>query len=80
MNIKLTRIESTHNNLRTDSTVGTCVMLPTVGFSFVVLGDSLTEGLDWRLITTTEVTELRLSKGVYYFKTKNSSYTLEVLP
>lgn len=75
----LTKVESNHNNLRTNSMDGRTLELPTVGKDFIIVGDSLTEGLTHRVITTTEVKEVTKNEDEYTFKTQNSTYKLQVL-
>ena len=76
--VKLTRITSNHNNLRTDSVEGETEQLPTPGEDFVLLGVGLEFGT--RMVRTTPVGEvMNLSEKEMEFKTKNSHYRLELL-
>lgn len=77
--VKLTKIESNHNNLRTNEIEGVSLDLPEVGKSFYLVGESLTEGMDARVVTTTEIKSLEKTDNEYTFKTLNSTYKLEVL-
>ena len=77
--VKLTKIESNHNNLRTDIIEGITLELPEVGKSFVLAGKPLTPGTDIRLVTTTEIKNVEKIDNEYKFKTLNSTYKLEVL-
>ncbi len=84
---RITRLQSNHNNIRTDHMDGSFDELPEVGKSFQIFGRSLTPGLDCRAITTTFVREIMdmakyqgvVSKNRFLqFKTANSTYQLEV--
>jgi hypothetical protein len=78
-NVILKKIESNHTNVRTNETAGRVIDLPTVGKYFVLVGESLTPGMDARCITTTEVKSVEQLDKVYKFKTLNSTYELEVV-
>jgi hypothetical protein len=71
--VKLTKISSSHNNLRTNDVTGKCHVLPQVGTSFTMFAEGLEFGT--RIIATSEVKEVT-PEG---FKTENSEYKLEVL-
>lgn len=74
--VKLTRIKSNHNNLRTDEVIGIAIYgLPEVGASFALAAESLDPTKDIRGVFTTPVTELNGNT----FKTANSEYKFEVL-
>jgi len=78
MKAKLTRIKSTHNNLRTDEVIGETDDLPIVGESFSMSGEGIEFGT--RLIFTTPVKNLeKIGEKIYIFSTKNSEYKLEFL-
>ena len=81
LNVKLTKIESTHSNLRTNDMEGKTGSIPEVGYDIMVFGQSLTPGMDARVIHTTEVKESVYDKTTktFTFKTQNSTYTLEIL-
>lgn len=83
---RLTRIESIHNNLRTDEIVGLTEKLPTKGEPFTIESDALfpvphISQLDqYRLISTTVVLDINFqNKNELLFRTANSKYFLEVL-
>jgi len=76
--VKLTRIESTHNNLRTDSVKGVCFDFPVVGEAFTMYGGTLTGVSGVRAIITSSVEWIKMVDGDFIFKTKNSLYELEV--
>ena len=76
----LTKMESNHNNLRTNEIEGDALFLPDVGKNFSVVGASLTPGLSHRLIQTTEVKSVESTgENEFLFKTQNSTYKLQVL-
>lgn len=75
MKVRLTRLESSHRNLRTDSVEGDAPRLPKVGHRFSMAAAPLDPAADIRLIETSPVFEL-VPGG---FKTMNSHYQLEVL-
>ena len=79
LNVKLTKIESTHNNLRTNDMEGKTGSIPEVGYDIMVFGEGLVFGT--RVIHTTEVKESVYDKTTktFTFKTQNSTYTLEIL-
>jgi len=75
--IKITRLDSSHKNLRTDEVVGTVEELPTVGNSLDLVGKSLTPGpgMTFRLVTTSIIQKVEEDK----FFTENSTYAWELL-
>ena len=75
----LKKIESNHTNLRTNEIEGRTLSLPEISKNFVLVGESLTPGLDARVVTTTEIKSIEQSGKKYTFKTLNSTYELEVL-
>ena len=54
----LTKIESKHDNLRTNDIEGNTLELPEVGKSFHLVGNAITEGMSHRIIKTTEIKEV----------------------
>jgi len=81
LNVKLTKIESNHNNLRTNDMVGTTSAIPEVGHEFSIFGESLSFHGGGRVIHTTIVKESDFNEDTktFRFKTQNSTYELEVL-
>lgn len=80
MKVRLTKIESTHSNLRTDLIEGKCIDLPEIGESFFVVAPPLDPTKDFRMVNTSEVKELTtLPDGKILFKTANSTYEIEIL-
>lgn len=77
--VVLTKVESTHNNLRTNEVDGLTLALPEKGKQFQMTGESLTKGASIRCVTTTEIKELDIEgDSDYTFKTLNSTYKLKV--
>jgi len=81
LKVKLKKIESTHNNLRTDNIEGKTTRIPEIGHPFQLFAESLTEGGDFRSVTTTKIqeSEYKEDSRTFVFKTLNSLYELEVL-
>lgn len=79
MKVCLTRIESTHNNLRTDVVEGEALWEPVVGSHFVMTAKSLTDPVKTRVITTSTITSISLLDNRIFFETENSTYCLEKL-
>lgn len=81
LNAKITKIVSTHNNLRTNDMVGVTPQIPEVGKFFSIFGESLSFKGGMRAITTTLVQESNFDSATktFTFKTENSTYTLEIL-
>ncbi len=77
---KLTKISSTHENLRTNEMVGGIPKIPEVGETCVIVGRALTPGVSARMIHTTKISKVeRISSKQYEFWTKNSHYGLRLL-
>jgi hypothetical protein len=81
---RLTKIESSHNNLRTSQVEGTYEALPKVGERFKLVSESLDSEIrnqgGSRLIDTSPVQQiLSASNEVIEFKTTNSHYLFERL-
>lgn len=79
LRVKLVKIESNHNNLRTNEMEGRTGSIPEVGYDIIVFGEGIEFGT--RMIHTTEVKESTYNKETktFTFKTKNSTYSLEML-
>ena len=78
--VVLKKIQSNHNNLRTNEVEGYTLTLPKTGISLVLTGESLTPGMTARLVHTTEIKEVeKTSDKEFVFKTQNSTYQLTVL-
>lgn len=79
MKVRLTKIESNHNNLRTNSVEGECQDLPQLDRGLVILADPLEQG-NFRIVNTSIIKEIReIGSNDYVLKTLNSLYRLEVL-
>lgn len=78
-NVRLTKLSSSHKNLRTDVIEGTAPNLPEKGQSFVVFGESLTPENNVRVVQTTEVQSVETMGNEHVFQTLNSTYKVEVL-
>ncbi len=73
INVKLTKLSSNANNLRTNEVIGTCTKMPEIDEPFVMYGEGIEFGV--RMVSTSLVKEIN---GIV-FKTLNSEYKLEVL-
>jgi len=81
LHVKLEQIESSHNNVRTKEMEGKCTHIPEVGYGFIIFGKSLTPGLPFRRISTSEIQECSYVEKdrKFLFQTLNSKYELTVL-
>lgn len=87
--VKLSKVTSTHNRLRTQTINGVANKLPELNKSFSMLGESLDSGGLFRYIETSLVKKIvnlpthsrpdRTYLNRITFKTENSEYLLEVL-
>ena len=79
--VKLEKVESSHNNLRTNSVTGVCIELPIVGKSFMLMSDEvLTASATVRVINTSIVKDvLKCANGDLSFTTENSTYLLKTM-
>ena len=75
--VKLTKIKSNHDNLRTDEIEGETLELPEKGKSFQIYAPGLVHGI--RMVTTTEIQFVEKLGNVYHFNTLNSIYQVVVL-
>jgi hypothetical protein len=81
----LTRVEVTtqSGHLRTNAIEGDFMIIPVVGKSFEIYGESLTkfgEGtLGFRQVRTSTVQDVKQEEGKYIFKTLNSTYELQLV-
>ena len=75
--VRLTKIRSNHNNLRSNIIVGETNELPKVGEGFQMLS----EGIDFgtRHVWTSPIKHLEKMNNTYQFNTENSVYKLEIL-
>ncbi len=81
MKCRLTRINSVHQNLRTDEIVGGCPEAPRMGALFLMTAKSLDPAKHVRLVETTRIVKVTSSEEgkVIEFETKNSIYKWEHL-
>ena len=81
MRVRLVRLSSTHNKLRTDRVEGECQDLPEVGRMFIMTASPLDPAGSHREIWTTPVRSISWlpSKTKAVFQTKNSRYRLEMM-
>ena len=78
MNYRLSKIESSHNNLKTSEVVGFYLDAPTVGERFLFFEKLTAEGgRSYRVIDTSPVREILLINHGIILKTLNSTYRLE---
>jgi hypothetical protein len=72
----LEKIESTHQNLRTDTVDGSFDM-PIIGKCFLLIGKGLAFGN--RFVTTSVVVSLeKISDSEFVFTTQNSTYKIHI--
>jgi|WetSurSiteA1Bulk_404760.scaffolds.fasta_scaffold55583_2 hypothetical protein len=80
----LTRLEVSpqSGHLRTNAIEGDFMVIPVIGKSFEIYGESLTklgEGtLGFRQVRTSTVQDVKQEEGKYIFKTLNSTYELQL--
>lgn len=81
--VKLTKIRSTHSNLRTDEIEGYTPRMPEAGEAFVMMAlplyKSLQEGFMREIKTTMVQRVMEDEDGSLRFETRNSQYKLEKL-
>lgn len=75
MKARLTKIVSSHNNLRTDEVVGELAFWPSTGERICMLGESLTDPDAHRSVITSPICKIEGD----LFHTLNSVYRLERL-
>ena len=80
LKVKLVKISSTHNNLRTSEIEGHCTSIPQVGYTFTMFAPPLESG-NIRNIWTTHIKtcDYNEAEKKFTFTTQNSTYTLDVL-
>ena len=81
MRVKLIKISSSHNNLRTNEVEGEIEALPSAGGRLAVIGKGLEFGS--RLVFTSEIKTVNLidkneTRDLFHIETQNSEYALEV--
>lgn len=80
MKVKLIKIQSTHNNLRTVEAVGQLMEHPTVGHSFLLVSEPLNPEAQARLIRSSPIKKVtQLQDKLIEVQTENSTYHFETL-
>jgi len=80
MKAKLKKINSNHNNLRTDTVEGHIDFLPEVNLPFMIKAEPIDPNADIRLVWTTPVKSVQyIDSNTIVFETKNSTYEIELL-
>lgn len=80
MKARLTKLRSSHNNLRTSMIEGETIAQPTLGESFMLFAEPLETSVGVRVVSTMLVTSIdRLDESSVKFQTKNSCYLFEIL-
>ena len=74
--LTLKKLESTHNNLRTDEVQGLAPELPVVGKRFFMYADPINPIASQRYINTSSVKEIQRKGEDLIVKTENSTYIL----
>jgi hypothetical protein len=75
MRIRIKKIESTHDNLRTDEVEGDALFPPQEGQRFVMYAEPIVPLASFRMVTTSRVTDVYAT----HFKTLHSTYAYEVI-
>lgn len=76
--VKLTKLMSSHKNLRTDTVEGVTLSLPVVGERFIMWGEGLEDKEATREVVTTPVlTATPFNNGHLIFETANSVYRVD---
>lgn len=77
--VKITRIDSSNQNLRTQSVSGICKNLPMPTEQFKMISKSLTKQGEIRLIETSQIKSITTNNNgsIYEFETLNSHYEIE---
>jgi hypothetical protein len=76
-NIKLFKIASIHDRVRTDTMLGVAKKLPELGEDFLMFGKGLEFGT--RMLRTTPITASCRIDDTILFRTKNSTYVALVI-
>ena len=78
-NVKLTKLCSNHDHVRTPEIVGECGYLPIKGRIFTMVAPPLDKTKAVRFLHTTIVQDVIHDGETYMFHTRNSTYRLDVL-
>lgn len=80
--VKLTKIQSDHNNIRSNEIIGVTSFLPKMGERFLMLSEALdkSQGANARYIETSPITNIfKVSDNIMTLHTTYSIYELEIL-
>lgn len=79
--VRLTKLSSNKNALRTDAVEGTSLRLPRVGMSFFMIAPPLDPAANHREVTTSRIKAVLpdTEKKRFLFETQNSTYLLELI-
>jgi predicted secreted acid phosphatase len=75
----LKKVNSKHNQIRTDEVTGECQFLPEVGKTFVMFAEPLNLEANMRVIQTSKIEQVIGSDTIMTFNTQYSSYELNVI-
>ena len=64
------------SRVRTETVTGMCENYPVIGESFAMVAESLTFGLDLRIVRTSPVKNIDKQDNIIVFETENSTYQL----
>lgn len=79
--VTLKKIESSHDNLRTDEVYGFATLMPEEGSGFMMFSKSLTGDDLARVIKTSKITSVEnVGDDEIVFRTQNSTYLIQVHP
>ena len=80
LNVKLVKIKSSHEGLRSNEIIGQTEQIPEVGESFTLFAQPLEAG-DVRIVSTTDVKTCEYDETTrrFDFTTQNSDYSLYIL-
>ena len=79
MKVQLKKLESTHENLRSDIVVGNASDLPEIDYGFVMCSRPLELSKDFRFVCTSPVRTIEKLGNLIVFTTENSTYELTIL-
>jgi hypothetical protein len=78
-NVKLTKLCSNHDAIRTATITGECVLLPIKGRIFTMVALPLDKTKVVRYIHTTVIQDIINDGTTYMFHTRNSTYRLDLV-
>ncbi len=77
--VKLTKLCSNHNHIRTPIIEGECVFLPIIGRIFTMVAPPLDKTKVVRYLHTTRVVDIVNAGTACMFHTRNSVYRLDII-